>query len=276
MTIPSLKDRWGSGPVLGAWMFLREPMTAEAAARVGYDYVVVDMQHGIASESEMLAMIQATEAAGAVPVVRVAHNDATSIGRALDAGALAVIVPMVNDAESAARAVAACRYAPEGSRSYGPVAAISRYSDDYALVANQTVACIVMIETKEAVESIDAILSVPGIDGVYVGPVDLSLTLGLPPDTDHDDPRFTDAIAAVVAPAIDTGSCRESTPTRRWRRSGVQRDFGSSPSATTSSRCSAACVATSPGRRPRPQLANPGNGRSTHRPTVLHFGGWSR
>jgi len=226
MTIPSLKDRWGSGHVLGAWMFLREPMTAEAAARAGYDYVVVDMQHGIASESEMLAMIQATEAAGAVPVVRVAHNDATSIGRALDAGALAVIVPMVNDAESAARAVAACRYAPEGSRSYGPVAAISRYSDDYALVANQTVACIVMIETKEAVESIDAILSVPGIDGVYVGPVDLSLTLGLPPDTDHDDPRFTDAIAAVVTAChrhgIVPGIHADASLAAKWRSVGFR------------------------------------------------------
>jgi len=226
MTIPSLKDRWGSSPALGAWMFLREPMTAEAAARAGYDYVVVDMQHGIASESEMLAMIQAVEAAGSIPVVRVAHNDATSIGRALDAGALAVIVPMVNDAESAARAVAACRYAPEGSRSYGPVAAISRYSDDYARVANQTVACIVMIETKEAVEDIEDILAVPGIDGVYVGPVDLSLTLGLPPGTDHDDARFTDAIRRIVEACgrhgIVPGIHADASLAAKWRAAGFR------------------------------------------------------
>jgi 4-hydroxy-2-oxoheptanedioate aldolase len=198
MAIPTLKDRWIERPALGAWMFLREPLTAEAAARAGYDYVVVDMQHGIASEPEALAMIQGAEVAGAIPVVRVSSNDATAIGRALDFGALAVIVPMVNDAAAAASAVAACRYAPEGSRSYGPVAAISRYSQDYARVANETVCCIVMIETAQAVESIDEILSVPGIDAVYVGPVDLSLTLGLPPDTDHEDARFVDAITRIV------------------------------------------------------------------------------
>jgi 4-hydroxy-2-oxoheptanedioate aldolase len=226
MTIPSIKDRWGRGPVLGAWMFLREPMTAEAAARAGYDYVVVDMQHGIASESEMLAMIQATEAAGAIPVVRVAHNDATSIGRALDSGALAVIVPMVNDAESARRAVAACRYAPVGSRSYGPVAAITRYSNDYAQVANQTVACIVMIETKEAVERIDSILAVPGIDGVHVGPVDLSLTLGLPPGTDHEDESFATAIRTIVDACerhgIVPGIHADAALAEKWRAAGFR------------------------------------------------------
>ena len=199
MDIPTLKDRWSDRPALGAWMFLREPMTAESAARMGYDYVVVDLQHGVASEREALAMMQAAEAAGAIPVARVSTNHPTSIGRALDAGALAVIVPMVNDAAGARAAVSACRYAPEGSRSYGPVAAISRYSDDYARVANETVACIVMIETAEALGNLDQILSVPGIDAVYVGPVDLSLTLGLPPETDHDDVRFTDAIDTILA-----------------------------------------------------------------------------
>lgn len=226
MAIPSLKDRWVDRPALGAWMFLREPMTAEAAARAGYDYVVVDMQHGIASQSDALAMIQATEAAGAIPVVRVAHNDSESIGRALDSGALAVIVPMVNDADAAARAVAACRYAPVGSRSYGPVAAISRYSDDYARVANETVCCIVMIETKEAVEDIDAILSVPGIDGVYVGPVDLSLTLGLPPETDHDDETFRAAIARIVDACqrygIVPGIHADASLAAQWRAAGFR------------------------------------------------------
>ena len=199
MAIPTLKDRWSDRTALGAWMFLREPMTAESAARMGYDYVVVDLQHGVASEPEALAMMQAAEAAGAIPVARVSTNHPTTIGRALDAGALAVIVPMVNDAEGARAAVSACRYAPEGTRSYGPVAAISRYSDDYARVANRTVACIVMIETAEALDNLDQILSVPGIDAVYVGPVDLSLTLGLPPETDHDDVRFTGAIDAILA-----------------------------------------------------------------------------
>lgn len=180
-------------------MFLREPMTAESAARMGYDYVVVDLQHGVASEPEALAMMQAAEAAGAIPVARVATNHPMTIGRALDAGALAVIVPMVNSAEDAREAVAACRYAPMGSRSYGPVAAISRYSDDYARVANETVTCIVMIETVEALASIDEILSVPGIDAVYVGPVDLSLTLGLAPQPFNEEPEFLEAIDTILA-----------------------------------------------------------------------------
>ncbi len=199
MTIPSLRDRWSGGAALGAWMFLREPMTAEAAARMGYDYVVVDLQHGVASEPEALAMMQAAEAAGAIPVARVSTNHPMTIGRALDAGALAVIVPMVNSADDARAAVAACRYPPVGTRSYGPVAAISRYSDDYARVANETVCCLVMIETVQALENLDAILSVPGIDGVYVGPVDLSLTLGLPPRPDNDAPEFLDAIDLILA-----------------------------------------------------------------------------
>jgi 4-hydroxy-2-oxoheptanedioate aldolase len=96
-------------------------------------------------------------------------------------------------------AVAACRYAPEGNRSYGPVAAISRYTEEYAKVANAVVSCIVMIETKEALANLDEILAVPGVDAIYVGPVDLSLTLGLPPETDHDDERFTSAIDTLLA-----------------------------------------------------------------------------
>ncbi len=207
-------------------MFLREAMTAEAAARAGYDYVVVDLQHGIASEPEALAMIQAAEAAGAVPVARVATNHAMTIGRALDLGALAVIVPMVNDAEAARRAVSACRYAPEGTRSYGPVAAISRYTEEYARVANETVACIVMIETREAIEHIDEILAVPGIDGVYVGPVDLSLTLGLPPKPHHDDPVFTTAIRTIVDACerhgVVPGIHADATLAPLWREAGFR------------------------------------------------------
>lgn len=226
MAIPSIKDRWADRPALGAWMFLREPMTAEAAARAGYDYVVVDLQHGIASEPEALAMIQAAEAAGAIPVARVATNHPMTIGRALDLGALAVIVPMVNDAAAAKRAVDACRYAPEGTRSYGPVAAISRYSEDYARVANQTVACIVMIETVEALANIDEILSVPGIDGVYVGPVDLSLTLGLPPQPDHEAATFNDAIRGIVSACerhgVVPGIHADARLAAKWRAVGFR------------------------------------------------------
>jgi len=198
MRIPSLKDRWVDQPALGCWLFLREPLTAEAAARIGYDYVCIDLQHGYASQVDALAMIQAAAGAGSIPTVRVASNDANLIGKSLDAGALAIIVPMVNTAEDAAKAVSACRYAPEGTRSFGALAAMDRYSGDFVPQSNAAVACIPMIETAQALENLEEILSVPGVDAVYVGPVDLSLTLGLPPATDHDDQRFQDAIAKIV------------------------------------------------------------------------------
>jgi 4-hydroxy-2-oxoheptanedioate aldolase len=199
MPIPSLRDLWSDHPVLGAWMFLREPMTAEAAARLGYDYVVVDLQHGIASGEESLAMMQAAEAAGAIPVCRVATNQPVNIGHALDAGALAVIVPLVNTGEDARRAADAARYAPVGSRSFGPVAAVSRYSAEYAQVANERICLLVMIETAEALTNLDEILSTPGIDGVYVGTFDLSLSLGLTPGPYNDAPVFLEAIDAILA-----------------------------------------------------------------------------
>ena len=206
-------------------MFLREPMTAEAAARMGYDYVVVDLQHGVASDPEALAMMQAAEAAGAIPVARVSTNHPMTIGRALDAGALAVIVPMVNSADDARAAVAACRYPPLGSRSYGPVAAISRYSDDYARAANEIVCCLVMIETVDALENLDEILSVPGIDGVYVGPVDLSLTLGLPPRPDNSDPVFLDAIDRILAACEQGGIVPAIHADERLAAGWIERGF---------------------------------------------------
>jgi 4-hydroxy-2-oxoheptanedioate aldolase len=193
-----LKHAAAEGTALGAWMFLREPLLSETASKVGYDYVCVDLQHGTSSFEHLDAHLQAICLGGATPVVRVPWNEPWMIGRALDGGALGVIVPMVNSPEEASRAVAACRYAPAGERSAGPIGAMTRHQG-YFRSANTDVTCIVMIETAEAVERIDEILSVPGIDAVYVGPADLSLTLGLSPSSDQQDPRFHEALAAVVA-----------------------------------------------------------------------------
>ena len=199
MTAVSLPERWHDGATaLGAWMFLREPLLAEAAGRAGYDYVCIDMQHGLASFTDAVAMLQALASSTATPVVRVPWSEPGIIGRVLDAGALGVIIPMVNSAVEAERAVAACRYAPDGARSFGPLTAMMRHGFQYLGTANQQVACLPMIETVEAVERIDEILAVPGVDAVYVGPSDLSLTMGLPPLADHDDARFQDALATVV------------------------------------------------------------------------------
>lgn len=193
-----LKQAAAEGAALGAWMFLREPLISEMASKAGYDYVGIDLQHGLSGYEQLDAHLQAVCLGGATPVVRVPWNEPWMIGRALDAGALGVVVPMVNSPEEAARAVAACRYAPTGQRSVGPIGAMTRHAG-YFRSADADVMCIVMIETVQAVARIDDILSVPGIDAVYVGPADLSLTMGLPPLADQRDPRFHEALATVVA-----------------------------------------------------------------------------
>ena len=195
----SLRERWNAGATtLGAWMFLREPLITEAAGDAGYDYVCIDMQHGLASYTDAVAMVQALARTAATPIVRVPWNEPSMIGRVLDAGALGVIIPMVNTPEDAARAVSACRYAPTGARSLGPIGAMVRHGVKYIGWANERVACLPMIETAEAVANIDEILAVPGIDAIYVGPADLSLTLGLPPLMDNKDPRFQDALVTIL------------------------------------------------------------------------------
>jgi 4-hydroxy-2-oxoheptanedioate aldolase len=186
------------GVALGAWMFLREPVLAEAASKGGYDYVCIDLQHGLCGFEHVDAHLAAVCLGGAAPIVRVPWNESWMIGRALDAGALGVIVPMVNSAAEAARAVAACRYAPTGERSFGPIGAMARHQG-HVRSANADVMCIVMIETVQAVEQVEEIVAVPGVDAVYVGPSDLSLTMGLPPASDQQDPAFHEALARIVA-----------------------------------------------------------------------------
>jgi len=157
--------------VIGLWASIPSSLTAEAAAAAGADYVVVDQQHGAADTATLLSMLQAIEAGGAAPLVRVARNEPFEIGNALDLGAYGVIVPMVEDAAQAAAAVSACRYAPEGQRSFG---ALRGGGPEPAL-------CLVMVETRAGLERVQEIAAVAGLDGIYVGPSDLALTLGLQP-----------------------------------------------------------------------------------------------
>lgn len=193
------------GAALGAWISLREPIAAEVASRAGYDYVCVDMQHGLADYDMMGRMLAATALGTSLPIVRVPWNEPGAISRALDAGALGLIVPMVNTAEEAAAVVAAAKYPPVGARSHGPLAARIRFGDDYVAQANRIVSVIPMIETAEAVENVEAIASVPGVDGLYIGPADLSISLGLAPAGDQDDRRFIDALERTVAACRQTG-----------------------------------------------------------------------
>ncbi|MCA0270694.1 MAG: hypothetical protein LCH69_01330 [Proteobacteria bacterium] len=191
--------KWKSGAASpGAWINLPEIHTTEMLARMGCDWLCFDLQHGLMSFADLLHLIPAVSGTPATPLVRVPGNDAARIGQVLDAGAHGVIVPMVNTAEEARRAVAACRYPPAGTRSCGPMRGVMLDGIDYLRTANAEVACVVMIETREGLENVEAIAATPGVDGIFIGPMDLSLGLGLPPG-DFAAPEFAAAIARIRA-----------------------------------------------------------------------------
>jgi 4-hydroxy-2-oxoheptanedioate aldolase len=181
-------------PAIGLWASIPSSLTAEAAALAGPDYVVIDQQHGAVDAATMTAMLQAISGAGVPALVRVARNEAWTIGNVLDLGAAGVIVPMVEDGEQASRAVAACRYAPDGVRSFG------------ALRASAQPLCLVMIETRAGVERADEIAATPGLDGIYVGPSDLALTLGLQPTLKLEHPPVLKALETVRAACERAGA----------------------------------------------------------------------
>lgn len=192
-----LKTKWDNGDtVWGAWCASSSPINAETFARLGFDYVGVDMQHGLIGYSEAVAMIQAISAGGSLPIVRVSANDAATIGKVLDAGAEGVVVPMVNSVEEAAAAVAACRYPPRGVRSFGPIRASLAIGSREPREL-EAVVCSVMIETVGGLENLEEIAATPGVDVIYVGPSDLALALSLPPAYELEDSLHRQAIERI-------------------------------------------------------------------------------
>ena len=195
----SFRERWASGAeTLGFWVSIPGVLGAELAALQPVDYVCVDTQHGAIDYGDSVTMIQAIELSGGTPIVRVPWNEQGIIGKTLDAGAHGVIVPMVDTRAQAEAVVRSARYAPDGARSWGPVMAGMRHADNRQWAAD-TIAVIPMIETVEAIGNLDEILSVPGIDAIYVGPADLAITLGLGPSGNEGNPVFDDALATIVA-----------------------------------------------------------------------------
>jgi 4-hydroxy-2-oxoheptanedioate aldolase len=150
-------------------------------AQMAFDWIGIDCQHGLIAPNEMLGMLQAVSAWGRPSLVRVQWNAPGEIMKALDSGATGVIVPMINSAADARDAVGACKYPPNGYRSWGPVRAALGNPEYSPESANASTLCVVMIETVEAVAAIDEILSIPGIDAVFIGPADLSLSGGFAP-----------------------------------------------------------------------------------------------
>ncbi len=194
----AMKEKWARGEsTVGGWCTIGSSFSAEVMGRAGFDFVCVDNQHGVNDYASTVPMLQAIDLGGSTPIVRVPWNEPGIIGKMLDAGAMGIVVPMVNSVAEAKAAVRACRYAPDGARSFGPARASMR-TEGYFDGANEAIACVPMIETVQAVAALDDILGVPGIDAVYVGPADLSVTMGLPPGNNDDDPGFVDALRTVV------------------------------------------------------------------------------
>ena len=198
-----LKQLWAEGkPAINGWCSIGNPFTAEIMAAQGYDSVTIDMQHGALDYSALLPMFQAMRASGATLMARVPWLEPGIIMKALDAGAYGIICPMVNSAEDAARLVSYLRYPPLGQRSFGPTRVSFAAGANYAAEANDTLLAFAMIETAEGMANLDAIAATPGLDGLYVGPADLTLSLTggrLPPGFDREEPEMIEALQRIVA-----------------------------------------------------------------------------
>ena len=187
------------GVSIGAWANLLDPRVAHAVARADVDWVCIDQQHGYAAGSDVLDLVAAVRAAERHALVRVPWNRPETIGQALDVGADGVIVPMVESAADARAAVAASRYAPEGRRSWGGRRSPVALDANDPGATNAATACLVMVETPAAVEQVEEIAAVDGVDGVFLGPFDLSIAYGMPIQELVDDRGEASALGRVVA-----------------------------------------------------------------------------
>jgi 4-hydroxy-2-oxoheptanedioate aldolase len=185
--------------VLNGWSVIPGGFLAEVMASLGWDALTIDMQHGIISETDMLSMLQAISTTKVTPLVRLGANTPELIGKALDAGAMGVICPLINTADDAAQFVSACQYPPLGVRSSGATRAMIYAGFDYGANADAQVMKFAMIETRDALRNLDMIAATPGLDGLYVGPSDLSLAHGSKQGFDLDEPHMMEAYKAIAA-----------------------------------------------------------------------------
>jgi 4-hydroxy-2-oxoheptanedioate aldolase len=194
-----VREIWSKGgAVINGWCGIPSGFGAEVMAHMGWDSLVVDMQHGVIDYQTMVSMLQGISTTAVTPMCRVPWNDPAIIMKSLDAGSYGIICPMINTREECEKFVRACRYAPKGYRSSGPIRASLYGGPDYAEKANETILTFAMIETKEAVSNLDAILSTPELDAIYVGPSDLSLTYGYGPGLDRSEDEMHKIITSIV------------------------------------------------------------------------------
>jgi len=175
------------GSVINGWLQIPSSFSAEVMAKQGWDSLTIDFQHGVVDYSSALQMYQAISTTDVVPMARVNWNEPGQIMKILDAGCYGVICPMVSNREQAEKFVQACMYPPEGYRSYGPIRGILYGGADYGEHANDEILKLAMIETKEALGNLDEIMSTPNLDGIYIGPADLSLAIGAKPGFDNPE-----------------------------------------------------------------------------------------
>jgi 4-hydroxy-2-oxoheptanedioate aldolase len=183
-----LKELFKSGkPIINSWLAVPSSFSAEVMAQQGWDSLTIDMQHGLIDYPNAVSMLQAISTTETTPMARVNWNEPGQIMKILDAGCYGIICPMVSNRKEAENFVQACQYPPKGYRSFGPIRASIYGGSDYAKQANQEILKLAMIETKEALEKLDEILDTPNLDGIYIGPADLSLALGEEPGFDKTD-----------------------------------------------------------------------------------------
>ncbi|MEE4300137.1 MAG: aldolase/citrate lyase family protein [Pseudomonadales bacterium] len=200
----TIVDAWRAGQRrLGLWTNLADAHATEVLAHAGCDWICIDLQHGLAEIGDLQRMLPGVEKSPAAPVVRVRANASDQIGRVLDLGAAGVIVPMVSTVAEARAAAEACRFPPRGARSCGPVRA-AMHDGGYLGTADDSVACIVMIETAEGLASVEAIAATEGVDALFVGPFDLSYAIGVGPAGMASE-AFAEALARIRAAAAAAG-----------------------------------------------------------------------
>jgi 4-hydroxy-2-oxoheptanedioate aldolase len=197
-----LRQLWAEDKAVhNGWLAIPNGFSAEVMAHQGWDSLTIDLQHGVIDYGQLLPMLQAISTTPTVPVVRVPWLEPGILMKVLDAGAYGVICPMINTREDAQKLVHYTHYAPQGTRSFGPIRASLYGGPDYPEQANKTIVTFAMIETAQALDNLDSILSVEGLDAIYIGPSDLSLSLGCKPVFDDVEPKAQQAIEHIVARA---------------------------------------------------------------------------
>ena len=195
-----LKEIFKSGKfAINGWLQIPNSFTAELMANQNWDSLTLDMQHGVIDYPNAVGMLQAISTSKVVPMARVNWNEPGQIMKILDAGSYGIICPMVSNRAEAENFVKACMYPPDGYRSYGPIRGLVYGGPDYAGEANNEILKFAMIETKESLENLDEIMKTPGLDGIYIGPADLSLAIGQKPSFDkpEGDPVY-DVIMKIL------------------------------------------------------------------------------